>query len=283
MTKEILVINPRRKKPARRRKKVTSRKRATKKLSARSKRRTARKPVRRRKARTTGGLKMAVKRRKRRKSPTRRAVRRSVSRRVVRRNPSTRARAGARRAKGALQNLLTVKTVIDSAKATGGMLSAQFFAKKFGGTGLNDSDANWKDYAWGSVGALGAGLASEMIKKGSGKEFFKGGMSLIMYKMVVNELSQKSEFVDQYFGEDNLDVFLGTDGQTYSPGDSYLGDDGEVYLMGANGQWQSSYPSSDYYGPETSLGSGLTPPGSLGESVAMPTSFGEDPYQKVLG
>lgn len=171
------------------------------------------------------------------------------------------------------------------------MMATQFFAKRFAdGGGANDADWTWKNYTWGLVGAFGSGLVAEMIRKGSGKEFLKGGLSLLGYKLLVNELAQKSEFVQEYFGEEIPgEVFMGTDGQYYGAGDTYLGQDGEVYLMGQDGMWR---PTSDmgrnpwpdeYLGPETSLGATLAPPGALGETLAPPGSLGEDPYARAFG
>jgi len=228
---------------------------------------------------TRKGKTMARKRKRR--TPTRSIVRR----RTPRRNPS-RTRTAARRAGGALRSLFTARNLVDSVKQVGGMMATQFFAKRFAdGGGANDQDWSWQNYTWGLAGATASGLVAEMIKPGSGKEFFKGGLSLLGYKLIVNELSDKSEFISEYFGEG--DIFLGTDGNQYSPGDTYLGQDGEVYLLGQDGMWR---PTSDeyrnagmYMGPPTSLGETVMPPSSLGETVMPPSSLGEDPYARVFG
>ena len=271
---QILVINPRRKNK-------TTKKRRTNKKRVASKKRT-KKPARRKLTarRKTGGL-MAKKRKRSTRKPV---ARRNPSRRrsPARKNPS-RKRAAARRASSAFRNILTTKNVIDAAKQTGGMLAAQFCAKKFAsGGGANDADWTWQNYAMAGVGAVGSGLVADMIKPGSGKEFFKGGLGLIMYKLVTNELAQRSEFINNQFGaNEDIEVFLGQDGQYYSPGDQYLGDDGEVYLMGPGGKWVQQYSNAGYLTPESDLGDTLVPPGPLGSELAPPSELG-DAYSEVL-
>ena len=283
MTKEILVINPKRK--PRRRRKTAAKKRRRNANGTFAKMRKRTNPARRRSKSALsarGGRTMAKRRKatRKRRTPTRtiaKAVRRR-RRATPRRNPSRRA-AVARRATSAFKNVLNVRNVIEAAQGTGGMLATQFFAKRFAdGGGANDSDWTWKNYTWGAVGAVGSGLAASLVSQRAGKEFFKGGLSLLMYKLVVNEWAEKSDFISEYFGEADETVFMGDDGNMYSPGDTYLGDDGEVYLMGQDGSWNNAY-----LGPETALGEALVPPGSLGEALVPPGSLGEDPYTRTFG
>jgi len=280
MTKEILVINPKRK-PRRRKTGLTRRRNAN---GTFAKMRRARKPARRSRftASAIGGRTMPTRRKRttrKRRTPTR-SIRKAVTARrrrsTPRRNPTRRA-AAARRAGSALKNVLNMKNVIEAAQGTGGMLATQFFAKKFAaGGGANDSDWTWKNYTWGAVGAVASGLGASLISNNAGKEFFKGGLSLLMYKLVVNEWAEKSDFISEYFGAGET-VFMGSDGNAYSPGDTYLGDDGEVYLMGQDGTWKNAY-----VGPETALGGTVAAPTNLGGTVAMPTSLGADPYANVF-
>lgn len=209
---------------------------------------------------------MAGKKKAKRKSPGKKIVKRK---RYTRRNPSSRARSAARKAGGLIGSLRIPTAFINALKNTGGMMAAQFAAKRFAdGGGANDPDWTWKNYALGVAGAFAAGVGGEMIKRGSGHQFLQGGLSLMMYKIITNELSQKSAWVSENLGVDYVvpDMVLGTDGNYYSPGDTYLGDDGEVYLLGENGYWS----------PVTSeMGGTLAPPTYLGGTLAPPTALGD--------
>lgn len=215
---------------------------------------------------------MAAKKKRARKRP---AAKRATRRKAPRRNPSTSrkiARRGARASKNLITALDLKRSFLDAGKQIGGMMVAQFAAKKFAdGGGANDPDWTWKNYGFGIAGSFGAGIAAEMVKKGSGKEFLKGGLALVGYKLVTNELSQRSEFVAEYFG--NTQTFRGTDGVDYMAGDSYQGDDGEVYLMGNDGEW---YPNgmNGILAPASDLGGTLAPPTDLGAADAYAATFG---------
>lgn len=189
---------------------------------------------------------------------------------------------------GRAASLLSLGNFVAAGKQTGGMLACQFFAKKFaGGGGANDPDWSWQNYAWGLGGTFAAGFAADMIKRGSGKQFVQGGLALLMYKLIVNELSAKSNFIATYFGADAMDrggYVIGTDGNAYTAGDSYLGADGEVYLLGNDGLWR---PTSENYRDPAMLGMGdaLAPVGPLGYddmsgplAPVTPTLGADDPF-----
>jgi hypothetical protein len=232
---------------------------------------------------------------KKRKKPTKKPIQRRKRRSAPKRNPG-RSRRAATRAKSIFTALKIQESVIDASKQVGGMMAAQFFAKRFAdGGGANDVAWSWKNYLWATTGAFAAGIGAETIKKGSGKEFLKGGLALIGYKLITNELAPKSPFIQEYFGADNSQgAFLGEDGETYEPGDQYLGQDGEVYLLGANGEWSpinDAYrmgPMSGTLAPPGDLGAGgyLVDPSDLGDDgyLVDPSDLGEDdPYQAAYG
>lgn len=228
---------------------------------------------------------------KRRKSttasaaPKRRTARRTVAKkRKRRRNPSLRS-VGSRTASMFSGKAITGYAV-DAAKQLGGQLACQFAAKKFAEGGGSLEVWGWKNYLFGTIGTFVAGIGADMIKRGSGAEFIKGGLALMMYKAFTQKLASKSNFVQTYFGEDvapEYQQYLGTDGNMYSPGDTYLGEDGEVYLMGADGVWR---PTSESYRDPALLGYGMgesiIPAGSLGESLSPVSSLGADPYLQAL-
>lgn len=259
--KTILAINPRKKKKRTNKKKATN-KRATRSTTTRKK----------------GAIMAAKRKRKRTAKPATKAISR---RRSYKRNPAPKKRrrsaTAARGAASILRNLKPMESVVDSAKQVGGMLCTQFFAKRFAaGGGANDPNWTWKNYTWGLGGAFVAGIGAEMIKRGSGREFLKGGLSLLGYKLVTNELAEKSTFVKTWLGEtDSVEELMYSD-EDLAPA-SYLGEDGEVYLLGQDGNY---YP--ELVSP-SSMGSDLVTPGALGDDLVYPGALGQDPFQEVMG
>lgn len=268
--KEILLINPGKKKSGKKKtaRKAKSQKTGVKAMAATKKKRTT-------KRKTTKSAAAPRKTTRTRKSTTRRRRRR---------NPSLRS-VGSRTA-SMFSGKAMMSYTIDAAKQFGGQLACQFAAKKFADGGGSLEVWGWKNYMFGLLGTFVSGIGADMIKRGSGAEFIKGGLALMMYKAFTQKLAAKSNFVQTYFGEDvapEYQQYLGTDGQYYSPGDQYLGDDGEVYLMGADGVWR---PTSENYRDPALLGYGMgesvMPAGSLGESVMPVGPLGQDPYLESL-
>jgi len=266
--KEILLINPRRSKP---KKKRSGKKTGVKAMAGKKK---TSKPRKRRKATSSAAP-------KRRRASTKRTTRRR------RRNPQSPKRAAL--------NLLSGKALFgmaaDASKQFGGHLACQFAAKKFAAGGGANEAWNWKNYLFGLLGTSVAAYGAEMIKRGSGRDFMTGGLSYLMLKAFVSELGPRSPWVDTYFGDPaaygygtGLQADLpggyieGTDGNMYQPGDSYYGEDGEVYLLGQDGMWRPT--TDDYRNPELlGLGDGMVPRGDLGDAVFPVGPLGEDPYQ----
>lgn len=247
--KTILAINPGKKK----RKSKTKTKRAPAKKAARKKSTSKGKKV----------MAAAKKRRSQKRSTTKRG-----GVRKYKRNPSARSTAK-RAAKGArtiLDGLQLQKSLIDATKGTAGALCTQLFAKKFGTSeegGANDSNWTYKQYLLGLGGAFSAGVAAELVKKGQGKEFLKGGLTLLGYKLFVNEVAPQSEMLQSAFGEDTY--------PDYSM--AGMGED-EVYLLGEDNNY---YPAHEMAGE-------LVQPGSLGAGeLVAPGALGEDVYAEVMG
>jgi hypothetical protein len=274
--KEILLINPGKgpgRKPAKKKPGTTQEK---KNMSQQKKKKTTKR--RATKSASTG---------KRSYSKKRSTGKRRKSRR---RNPSGIA--------GRAASLFSFSNLLSAGKMGGGMLAAQFFAKKFAeGGGANDVNWTWKNYAFGVLGTFVAGLGADMVKRGSGQKFVQGGLAYLLVRAFVNELGPRSNFVETYFGQDGIEnqggMILGTDGNAYSPGDTYLGADGEVYLLGANGVW---HPTSENYRDPALLGYGddlapvgplgfgqdLEPVGPLGASLAPVGPLGTDPWMQTF-
>lgn len=156
-----------------------------------------------------------------------------------RRNPSVKSaarRVGARakerflgmNIKGALSN--TVPHVA-------GALAAKWMAKKFPGVdgGSDREDWEWSNYLAGGFGGLLAGFLAENVKRGSGQKVLEGALTLMGYKLFVNEIAYRSEFLTEQFGQDEEEVVYLGEGVDAEEGDLLLGDDGQMYMMGADG------------------------------------------------
>jgi hypothetical protein len=257
--KTIMTINPRRKKKAK--KKSTTKKKSTS---------YKKKPVRN--AGKKKGLKAMPKKRK--------AAKRKVTKRRRRRNPGL-----ASRAKGVLSVKGIREAAVGALRQTGGALLSQFFAKKFAeGGGANDPNWTYKNYLLNALGALAAGVAAEVVRPGVGKDFLKGGLTLLAYKIFVNEVAPQNEFLMTNFGDSDMDM-------EYPEGDVYQDANGREYLLGQDGFWRptdETHRLGEALISPSAIGDEYVSPGTLapmGSTLATPSSLGayEDPYQKVMG
>jgi len=172
------------------------------------------------------------------------------------------------------------RAAIDATKCAGGMLIAQFFAKKFAkGGGANNVNWDAKNYGFAALGALAAGLAGNLIKKGSGQEMFKGGLALVMYKLVTNEIAPKSDWLEAQLGQfDELNPAYQAAG--YLPEadieEMDVMEDYE-YLLGEGNVYA---PAEDEFYPN--MGEPVVPVSSLGEAITEVSDLGEDPYSAAF-
>lgn len=190
-----------------------------------------------------------ARKRKRSSAPRRR-------RRAPRKNPSRVKRAYSRarstfaglNIKGALKDVPAIQL---------GMFATKFIAKRFGpdATETDPESWNWTSYLKGGIGAVIAGFVAQMVKPGWGNKVMAGGLNLIIYKMIQNELITGT-WADSMFGAE--DVYA----STYVPGDVETGTDGRPYLLGQDYTW---YPL-----PETGvMGDVLEPVGPLGAAERL--------------
>jgi hypothetical protein len=250
--KEILLINP------------------EKKISVNDK---ERKMVKRRKARKTSTAIVKYK-------PRRRA------RRAYQHNPAPTRRARTRAVIGRTLSGLNIKQALkDTPALLVGMFAAKWAAKRWGTTNpateIDPAGWNWGSYLKGGLGAVLAGIAGNMIKRGSGQKILEGGINLMLYKAVQNELIVNSPWALAQFGAESDytpseysgygEEYEGYgeeyEGDDYQPGDRIQGEDGQQYMLGQDGEWRAAgYGYGDELAPVTSLGgSVLEPVGRLGE------------------
>ena len=179
--------------------------------------------------------------------------------------------------------------LVNTIPHVGGMMAAQWGAKKFSeGGGAIDPNWEFKNYLTGGAAAFAAGFLAENLKRGYGQKVLEGGLALLGYKVLVNEVAPQSEWMMEQFGEDEFvmmgqaeedeyEAIFGQDDE-YDPGDAYLADDGETYILGEDGRW---YPVSESHRQlaqddvEELLGDGLEPPGRLGGELEKPGRLGD--------
>jgi hypothetical protein len=255
--KEILLLNP-----SKRRKRRATKKRKTTRKRATKKRTTVRRKATRNPARTmaaTKGTMMAKKRRKK-----------SATRRIRRRNPTSRRRIARRvgsRAGGAFAGLNFKSALKNIPMNTFGMFAAKWAAKRFGqpATETDPSSWNYASYLKGAAGAAAAGFLANMLRRGTGQRVLEGGMSLMLYKLIQNELIPNSPFWTAQLGAD-------AEGG-YSPGDVETDAEGEPYILGDDLQWYPLTGASNT-GMYGAGGGALVTPGPLGDALLTPGPLG---------
>lgn len=190
-------------------------------------------------------------------------------------NPSSaasrvRATLGGMNFKSALKNMLPIQI---------GMFATKWAVKRFSdefNASLGDPASwNWASYLKGVVGAVGAGMAVNMVKPGYGQKVFEGGINYLAFQLIENKVIAPSEWASGQFGAETYipDEYLDGTGAdvSYKPGDIESGPDGRAYLLGDDLQWrpaEGGYAGmGDTLQPVGPLGSSLAPVGPLGDPL----------------
>lgn len=151
-----------------------------------------------------------------------------------------------------------------------GMFASKYLAKRFGG-GADETDPeswSWRSYLQGGIGAVVAGFVAQMAKKGSGQRVLEGGLNLMVYEMIQNELIAPNEWASGQFGYD------GEEGG-YLPGDVEQDESGNSYLLGEDYEWRAL--------PEEPMEGVLEPIGPLGQLAPVgPLGKDEGDYQAAI-
>lgn len=271
--REILMLNPARKKRAKKAK--TTKKRSTKKSLTR--RSTVKKG-----ATTMAKKRRSVRRRRRVASPAKVYHKYSPVRKHRRRthNPRRRVRRAASRIRSSIAGMNIRSAIKNLPPTILGMFAARWAAKRFGSE-ASEFDAEtwtWASYLKGALGALIAGFLAQNLRAGWGQKVLEGGITLMAYKVVENELIPRSEWAVAQFGQDDSNYFPSEYVQTDAQG--------TPFLLGQNGQW---YPADERH---RLLGDVLEPPGRLGgayqdayfgDSLEPPGRLGaDDPFAKAF-
>lgn len=202
--------------------------------------------------------------------------RKSTKRRTYRKNPSRvrrTARRVARRTGMTFKGMNFSKALANLPYFQAGMFGAKYAAKLFGGQAMEADPATWgyKQYIQGSLGAVAAGFIAQLLKPGSGQRVLEGGLNLMAYKMIQNELIAGNEWATGAFGA----YYEGAEPGSYLPGDVEQDESGRSYLLGEDYQWRAL--------PEDVSGMGaLQEVGPLGETLTPPGALGADPYARAL-
>jgi hypothetical protein len=158
------------------------------------------------------------------------------------------------------------------------MMAAKWAAKRFGEAATETDPASWNyaSYLKGAAGAAVAGFLANMVKRGTGQKVLEGGMSLMLYKLVQNELIAGNSF---WSGQ------LGAANDRY-PGVIEENSEGEPFILGEDNQWYPLEGADDYRMMEPELyGDALVEPGPLGDALVAPGPLGasdelDDLYQR---
>lgn len=198
---------------------------------------------------------------RKRKTTTRRAPRRNPSRARARRA----GRAVARRAGASFAGLNFKSALKGIPLNTIGMFAAKWAAKRFGDAASETDPSTWNyaSYLKGAAGAAMAGFLANMVKRGSGQRVLEGGMSLMLYKLVQNELVANNEFWSGQLGA----------GEERYPGVIEENSAGEPYILGEDYQWRPLEGADDYRMNEM-YGDSLVSPGAMGGALVEPGPLG---------
>lgn len=189
--------------------------------------------------------------------------------RTYRKNPRVRSytRRAARSARSTLKGLNFKGALKNVIPFQFGMFASKWLAKRFGGGASETAPESWgwKEYLQGGLGAVAAGFVAQMVKPGTGQKVLEGGLNLMIYEMIQNELIAGSAWATGQFGADET---------SYLPGDVEQDETGRNYLLGEDYQWRAL--------PETTMGETLQPVGPLGETLEPVGPLGADPYARAL-
>lgn len=229
-----------------------------------------------------GAPKMEVKRRKRSR---RRRARRGT---VMHTNPApSRWRSRAKRAYQETRGFLGGTGIGGALRSlfplTIGAMAAKIAQRKFGDKTAEDGNWSWKDYMLAAVGTGVVGLGSRYllrINPATSQKVIEGGLLLIAYKIITNELAPMNSTVREWIGQDE-GVPIGYMGAAdegswsgFSVGDLYEDAYGRTFMLAEDGTWQdvSEVGRLGAWGQDDTYGDALVRPGAMGQD----DTYGDD-------
>jgi hypothetical protein len=220
-------------------------------------------PRKKRAKKSATGRITPAKRKRVKKMAKKRTRKKATKRRRPRTNPS-KGRKAATYTSGLLKGLNFKTAFGNIAPIQLGMFAAKFAAKRFGESATEtDPDSwNWASYAKGGLGAVVAGMIAQNFKSGWGQKVLEGGLNIMAYKIIQNELITKSEFATEW---------LGADQPSYEEG---------VWEVGRDGGY---FPVDERHRLPEMAGTGtLEPVGPLGDQLEPVGRLGQDPFDKAF-
>jgi hypothetical protein len=200
----------------------------------------------------------------------------SKKRKAPRRNPRRRTyRRAVSRARSTFAGLNIKSALKDVPLTQVGMFATKWLAKRFGpdATETDPDSWNWSSYLKGGLGAVIAGFLAQTIKPGAGQKVLAGGLNLVVYKLIQNELIADNDWAEEQFGAGQEEGYL--------PGDVEDDEYGNSYLLGEDEQWHQ-LPEAGVMGEMQRVGplgemgamEKLTPPGPLGDDAVADAMLG---------
>ncbi len=194
-------------------------------------------------------------------------------------NPESRFRRVRRHATGLAAKSGLTASMHKLLPMVAGALAAKLAQKKFGDGTEETGNWTWKDYLTGALGVAAVSWASKGLFKGrpgTSQAIMDGGMLILAYKIITNEIVPMSETAQKWLGQDD-----GTGAQPddegswaaggFSVGDLYEDDSGVTYVLGADGLWRTADNSHRQLPDGTGLSGNLVRPSAqLGQDYEQP-------------
>lgn len=156
-----------------------------------------------------------------------------------------------------------------------GMFASKWLAKRFGAKALESDPSSWgaREYIQGGIGSVAAGYICNMIKPGTGHMVMLGGLNLMIYEMIQNELIAPNAWASGQFGADD-------EMPTYTPGEIEYDNRGVPHMLGQDYQWRELPSQTSQLQQVGPLGA-LEPVGPLG-ALEPVGPLGADAYARAL-
>jgi hypothetical protein len=200
-------------------------------------------------------------------------------------NPESRWRRARRHAGGIAEKTGISASLKKMLPMVAGAIACKLAQKKFGdGT---EETGNWtlKDYLTGALGVVAVSWASKGLFKSNPKtaqHIMDGGMLILCYKLITNELVPMSDTAKQWLGQDD-GTGANDEGswtQGFSVGDLYEDDSGVTYVLGQDGYWRPADNDHRVMGGAGGVAGALVQPGpQLGEDYPFPAGIGGELVQ----
>jgi hypothetical protein len=161
-----------------------------------------------------------------------------------------------------------------------GMWAAKWTAKRFSEENIADTadpgSWNYASYIKGGLGTVAAAVLMNMFRPGSGQRALEGGLNLMTFFALRNEVIEGNEWAKGQFGqEDEMALPESAEDMVYE------GEDGQPYFLGPDNEY---YPADERHRLMMGMmGESLEPIGPMGAILEPVGPLGdEDPYKKIF-